>query len=214
MVKCFSTHVGEHLPQSSSRTSWGRVMMPFVQCHPSSCKDLPMRPHGVSTLTESRQTGCLVHWPLQKQSCYKICFWRSSNFSSSLPVLEELGCWMSELLAQLLTSFSGAVTAVWAMSKAWRCMQAWTPVHDCAQNLLLQDWNRLWKNQATQKPVRASAFSCCELVSKLSLWISLMSSFLLSAWKYFWSLFAPSRMPDWWPRGQHYYALVTSRPLF
>lgn len=113
------------------------------------------------------------HWQIQadrlscalalaKAELLQNLFWRSSNFSSSLPVLEELGCWMSKLLAQLLTSFSGTVTAVWAVSKAWRCMQAWTPVHNCAQNLLLQDWNRLWKSQATQKPVRASAFSCCE----------------------------------------------------
>ena len=41
----------------------------------SSWKDPPVRPCSISTLTGLRQTGYLVWRLLQKQNCYKICFW-------------------------------------------------------------------------------------------------------------------------------------------
>lgn len=114
---------------------------------------------------------------LTKAELLQNLFLRSSGFSSLLPVLEKLGCWWRRLLASHWSHSLAPVMAVWAVSKAWRCIQACTSVHNCAQSLLFPGWDRLWKNEATGKPRRASAFSCCELVSKLSLWIPLMLSF-------------------------------------
>lgn len=114
---------------------------------------------------------------LKKAELLQNLFLRSSNSSSLLLVLEKLGCWWSRLLASHWPHSLAPVMAAWAVSKAWRCVQACTSVHNCAQSLLFPGWDRLWKNEATRKPRRASAFSCCELVSKLSLWSPPMPSF-------------------------------------
>lgn len=152
--------------------------VPLVaQCHPSSWKDLPLRLQGNRTVTESRQTGCLVHWPLEKQNCYKICFWEV------LILLPFRWCWRSQdghgacSWPSGWPHFRAPVTVVWTMSKAGRCVPTCTSVHNYAESLLFQAWNRLRRNEATRKPRRASPFSCYELVSQLSLWIPLMPHF-------------------------------------
>lgn len=105
------------------------------------------------------------------------------------------------------------LTAIRAVSKAWRYVQACTSAHSCAQSLLFEDWNRLWRNWASQKPSGASSFSCCELVRKLSLWIPLTPSFASVTLKILARPLGPWPHIDWWPRGRHCHALVTFRAL-
>lgn len=171
MVKCFSTPVGQGLlvlfDRTSRGTSWRSPMSSAIHLAEKAF----LWDHMTSPLTESRQTGCVVHWPLEKQSCYKICFW---EVLIHFPLCQ---CWRSwdTNRASLRHSFWPyslvSVTAAQAMNKAWRCVQARTPVHNCTQSLLIENWDGLCTNEAIRKPGRASACACCELVSKLPLWV-------------------------------------------
>ena len=92
---------------------------------------------------EAYRLSCVL--ALKKAELLQNLFLRSSNSSSLLPVLEKQGCWWSRLLASHWPHSLAPIMAVWAVSKAWRCVQACTSVHNCAQSLLFPSWDRLWK---------------------------------------------------------------------
>lgn len=169
-------------------------------------KDLPVRPHGIPTLNRiqgNRLSCALAH---VNAKLLQICF------RKLLILLPFCWCWRSELLVQVLTSFSGtcnsSMGSEWAKHKGARKP---VPQYVIVHSLLLQDWNRLWKNEATRKPRRASAFSCRELVSRLPLWIPSNVIFCFYQSESTWETSAPGPIPDWWPGGHHCYALITSR---
>lgn len=154
-------------------------------------KDLPVRPQGIPTLNriqENRLSCALVH---KNAELLQICFWKL------LILLPFCWCWRNELLVPLLTSFSGtcnsSMGSEWAKHKGV-CKPV--PKPTTVYSLLLQDWNRLWKNEAIQKPRRASAFSCRELVSRLPLWITSNVIFCFYQSASTWETSTPGLIPD------------------
>lgn len=159
MVKCFSTPIGQGLLVLFDRTSRGTSW----RCPMSSAIHLAEKAflwdHMTSPLTESRQTGCVVHWPLEKQSCYKICFW---EVLIHFPLCQ---CWRSWDTNRASSRHSFwpyslvSVTAAQAMNKAWMCVQARTPVHSSPQ-LYTKSANRKlgwavhkWGNSEARKSI-------------------------------------------------------------
>lgn len=79
------------------RASEGRVLMPHVPALVSESG--PSESHSILTLTECRQTGSPVHWPIQKSEL-------PHNVSEKLKVfltLEEPGPYQNKFLLCLLT---------------------------------------------------------------------------------------------------------------
>lgn len=137
---CFSVQA---LPLSV-RASEGRVLMPHVPALVSETG--PSESHSILTLTECRQTGSPVHWPIQNQSCHIMSLrsWRSS------------WCWRSQ--APIRTN---SCCVCWPGSGVCNCSSEWTSVKmmfklsprpQWCRSLLLQDRNRLYKNEANGKP--------------------------------------------------------------
>lgn len=157
---------GADLPLFSYRTSRATELgLPLVWCPPSSWTGLlstawHLHPDSI----QADRLACAL--ALAKAELLQNLSLQSSHFSSPLLVLEEPGCWWSQLWTQPPTSFSGTCNSSRAMSKAWRCEQASTPGHGCAPSLLLQDWNRLWKSEVVWKLSRASACSFLLWISK------------------------------------------------
>lgn len=137
------------------RASEGRVLMPHVPALVSETG--PSESHSILTLTECRQTGSPVHWPIQNQSCHIMSLrsWRSS------------WCWRSR--APIRTN---SCCVCWPGSGVCNCSSEWasvkmmfklSPRPQWCRSLLLQDRNRLYKNEANGKPGGASVFADCEL---------------------------------------------------
>lgn len=123
----------------------------------------PSELHSSLSLTESGQTGSPVHWPIQNQSCHIMSLrnWRSS------------WCWRSRALIRTNSYCSCSPRSGvcnWNMGSEWASMKMTcklSPRSQWCRSLLLQDRNRLCKNEANGKPGGASVFADCELVSKL-----------------------------------------------
>ena len=84
---------------------------------------------------------------------------------------------MEQAPSKPLTSFSGTYNGSVGSEQSMKvCASLHLSTQLCTKSALPQ-LGQVVKDEATGKPRRASEFSCCELVSKLSLWIPLMPSF-------------------------------------
>lgn len=154
-----------------------------------------------------------MHWPLEKQSSYKI------SFRNVLIFLAFLWCWRSwdaDGASFWYSCWSHSLAAVNSNTGSEQSMKVCASLHLSSQlctKSAIRRLEQVVKELGKSEAKRSIFILCCELVSKLSLWIPLTPSFASVTLKILARPLGPWPHIDWWPRGRHCHALVTFRAL-